>query len=63
MFDEKKKNGLAILIASKMKDKDEKEDGGNDSVEMASDILDAIEAKDAKALAKLLKSFVQLCGE
>ena len=40
---------------------DDGEDDGEDFEAMASEVLDAIEAKDPKALAESLRGFVESC--
>jgi hypothetical protein len=60
---EEKKPGLAILIASKMKEKNKSEDGGSDYAELAQMIMDDIKDGDAEKFAKDLKSFVQMCAQ
>ena len=59
----KKPGGLAIVIASKMK---KKEEGGEDKdggcKELAGMIIDAVKEGDAEKLAKDLKSFIKMCS-
>lgn len=60
-----KKPGLALIIATKSKDKKTaeapKEDYSEKYSEMAEDLLSAIKAGDSKTLGSQLKSFIQVC--
>lgn len=57
------KPALAVLIAEKIKkDKSSKSEDVNKYKDMAQEILDAIETKDASSLGKALKAFVSVCG-
>lgn len=59
----KKPGGLAIIIASKMKGKENKEEKGEDKhTEMAKEMLEAIKAEGAGALGKVLRNFVKVCS-
>jgi len=57
-----KKPGIALIIASKMKEKKGEEGEEDKYTEMAKDILAAIEKKDAKALGVALSSFIKVCS-
>ena len=62
MMDEKKRPGLAVMIALGAKDKmkgDVKEPSRDE--DSAQEILDAIEAKDASKLGELLHDYVMSC--
>ena len=62
---DEKKPGLAIVIASKMKDKmkgkEEDKDNGESYKELAQMILDAVKSGNAEKFARDLKSFVKMC--
>lgn len=60
---DEKKPGLAIVIASKMKDKmkGKEEDSGESYKELAQMILDAVKSGNAEKFARDLKSFVKMC--
>lgn len=56
------KKGLALMIAmGKPRKGMEEEEGKSELSEMASEILDAIETKDADLLGKALKAFIEYC--
>jgi len=60
-MDKPKKGGL--LLALMGKPKDEPEDDEESSAEMAAQgVLDAIESKDAKALADAMRTMVDACS-
>lgn len=51
--------GVALILGRLEKKPDDAE---GDEYEMAaSEVLDAVESKDSKALAEAMKSFVQMC--
>lgn len=55
----------AILMAKKpssLPDSEPKDDSDMGLESASSDILDAIDSKDSKALSDALKSFVEMCG-
>jgi len=63
MMNMEKRPGLALVIASKLRERmgKGKEEEEKDTVSIAKDLLDAIEEKDAKAFARLLESFISAC--
>lgn len=63
-MDEKKKGGLAVIIASKppkSKMAEEKEDKSGMYKEMGDEILSAIKSGDSKSLVMLLKDLIKTC--
>lgn len=62
--DEKPSVGVLIALKAKDKMKGEKKEKDYDKMyaEMAAEILEAVEDKDAKKLGMLLKDFVKTCA-
>lgn len=61
MDNEKGKSDLAIVIASKMKKKDEGDKGQDSYKELAEMLIKAVKDENAEKLAKDLKTFVKMC--
>lgn len=55
------KGKLAIVIASKMKKKDEGDKGQDSYKELAEMLIKAVKDENAEKLAKDLKTFVKMC--